>query len=130
MLQLLGYHVSLILAYKAVKRICRRLKEGRYWAYLIAIVVSHNLGETLSVVLTANREYSTLIAEIANGILFFTLLGFSLAYFASSPPPTEVEVLRQVAERKLAEAMLDGSENDDRLLLWNTLLESTRHEKF
>ncbi|MBE7383814.1 MAG: hypothetical protein F6J95_020660 [Leptolyngbya sp. SIO1E4] len=130
MMQLFSYHLSLLLAYKAFKRICQRLKEGRYWGYLIVIVVSHHVGETLSVVLTANREHSVLIAEIANGILFFTLLGFSLAYFVSSPPPTEVEVLRQVAERKLAEAMLDGSENDDRLLLWNTLLESTRHEKF
>lgn len=129
MLQLLHYHISLVLAYKAIKRICRRLKEGRYWAYLIAIIVSHHVGETLSVVLTANREHAALIGDIANGILFFTLLGFSLAYCASSPPPTEVEVLRQVAERKLAEAMLDGSEDSDRLLLWNTLLESTRHEK-
>ena len=118
-----------VIVYKAVKRVGRRLKERRYWGYLLTIALSHYVGETLPLVLTANREHSTLIAEIANGILFFTLLGFSLAYFASSPPPTEVEVLRQVAERKLAEAMLDGSEKDDRLLLWNTLLESTRHEK-
>ena len=129
MLQLLGYHVSLVLAYRAIKRICRRLKEGRYWAYLIAIVVSHHVGETLSVVLTANREHSTLISEIANGILFFTLIGFSLAYFANTPPPTEAEVLRKVAERKLAEALIDGSEDDERLLVWHTLLENTHHDQ-
>lgn len=128
MLQLLSYHYSLLIAYKAVKRIGRRLKERRYWGYLLAIALSHHVGETLSVVLTANRENAALVGEVANGILFFTLIGFSLTYFASSPPPTEMEVLRRVAERKLAEALVDGSEDDERLLVWNTLLENTRHD--
>ncbi|MEL6765051.1 MAG: hypothetical protein AAGJ69_11740 [Cyanobacteria bacterium J06559_1] len=128
MLQLLSYHYSLLITWKALKRIGRRVKERRYWGYLIAIVVSHHIGETLSVVLTANREQAALVGEVANGILFFTLIGFSLVYFASSPPPTETEVLRKVAERKLAEALIDGSEDDERLLVWNTLLENTRND--
>ena len=125
---LLGYHYSLLIAYRVLKRVWRRIREIRYWGYLIAITVSHHVGETLSVVLTANRPNEALISEVSGGALFFTLIGFSVAYFASSPPPTEAEVLRKIARRKLSEAMVDGSEGDSRLLVWNSILENTRDE--
>lgn len=130
MIQLLGYHYALLIAYRALKRIWRRIRELRYWGYLMAIIFSHHVGETLSIVLTANRENQAMIAEVSNGILFFTIIGFSAAYFASSPPPTEAEVLRKVARRKLAEAMVDGSEDDSRLVVWNSILENTNDETF
>lgn len=119
-----------LMAYRGFRRGLRRLREGRYWGYVLAIALSHHIGETLALVLTANQASAGAIAAVGNGSLFVTLLGFTLAYVASQPVPTEAEVLRKVAQRKLAEALVDGSEDSDRLMVWHSILENTTDDHF
>ncbi|HEY9881481.1 MAG TPA: hypothetical protein V6D29_23710 [Leptolyngbyaceae cyanobacterium] len=122
---LLTYYLPLMLAIRVGKRISRRAKEWRYWAYLGAITVAGFVGRDLSIVFTSSQSHARLIEEVTNGVIFFSLLGFSAAYFATTPPPTEAEVLRRIAKRKMAEALVDGSESDEKLMTWHRILENT-----
>ncbi|HEY9738350.1 MAG TPA: hypothetical protein V6D06_18785 [Trichocoleus sp.] len=119
---------GLILAIRIGKRVWRRMHEWRYWAYLGAVTVASYVGRDLSVVITANQRHAQLIEEVTNGVILFALLGFSVAWFATTPPPTEGEVLRKIARRKLNEAMVDGSEGEARLMFWSKILEGPTDE--
>lgn len=116
---------GLVLAIRVGRRVWRRMHEWRYWAYLGAILVTGFIGRDLSIVFTASQHHAQIINEVSNGVICFTLLGFSVAWVATTPPPTESEVLRKVAKRKLAEAMIDGSESDEKLMTWHRILENT-----
>ncbi|HEY9879434.1 MAG TPA: hypothetical protein V6D29_13340 [Leptolyngbyaceae cyanobacterium] len=122
---LLTYYLPLILAIRVGKRVFRRAKEWRYWGYLGAIMVAGFLGRDLSIVFTASQSHARQIEAVTNGVIFSSLLGFSVAYFATTPPPTEAEVLRRIAKRKLAEALVDGSESNEKLMTWHRILENT-----
>lgn len=118
---------GLILAIRVGKRIWRRMHEWHYWAYLGAILIACYVGRDLSIAITANQRHTQLIEEVTNGVILFALVGFLAAWFGTTPP-TEGEVLRKIARRKLNEAMVDGSEGEARLMFWSNILEGPTDE--
>lgn len=123
-----AFSFGIVAAWKVSKHVYKRLLDFRFFAYALMSVMGLHIGIGFYMVLTASLEYRGAIASALNGAGFFMFLGLLLAHCLLPTSPTEVQVLRKIARRKLNEAMIDGSEDDGRLAVWSAILEGSQDE--
>lgn len=114
--------------FKIAKHVYRRCLDIRFFAYALAALMGLHIGTGFYMVITATDIYRAAIASALNGAGFFMFLGLAAAHILLPTPPTESQVLKKIARRKLNEAMVDGSQDDDKLLVWNAILEGSHDE--
>lgn len=114
--------------WKIAKHVYKRCLDIRFFAYALAALMGLHLGTGFYMVITTTTEYRGAIASALNGAGFFMFLGLGIVHVLLPTPPTEKQVLRKIARRKLNEAMIDGSEDDQRLMVWQSILEGSQDE--
>ncbi|MEO0432919.1 MAG: hypothetical protein AAF151_14625 [Cyanobacteria bacterium J06656_5] len=128
-MQLLTFSgVGLYAGLKIAKHIYKRCLDIRFFAYALAALMGLHIGTGFYMIITDVVEYRGAIASALNGAGFFMFLGLAAVHVLLPTPPTESQVLRKIARRKVNEAMIDGSQDDDRLLVWNAILEGSHDE--
>ena len=113
-----------------------RLSDLRFWAFMGLTLGLMNIGAHVG--LQANRMPNTtrsdyqrfvgiLQGQALNWAAGFVLVGGVAFQLLLPPVPTEAQLLRRLALRKLAEQQLEGGD-DAKLLFWQSLLSEGRDD--
>ncbi|MEO0988453.1 MAG: hypothetical protein AAFY20_23375 [Cyanobacteria bacterium J06639_14] len=120
--------LSAILTYRIAKRIWRRSKQ-RYWRYILSILFFGGIGGDMAIAwVFGSAEESALAGDVVTGVLLFVVVGFSAVYLLSRPEPSELEILQKAVRRKLSDALIDGSADEQKIQFWTRFLEESSHD--
>lgn len=112
-----------------MKRI-RRLADARFWATMGLTLGLINVGAHFGLMVNrmpwaTETDYQRFVGIVSGDVLpwviGFVLGGGVVLQLLLPPVPTEAQLLRRLALRKLAEQQLEGG-NDQALLYWQSLL--------
>jgi hypothetical protein len=112
-----------------MKRI-RRLADARFWATMGLTLGLINIGAHFGLMVNrmpwaTDTDYQRFVGIVSGDVLpwviGFVLGGGVVLQLLLPPVPTEAQLLRRLALRKLAEQQLEGG-NEQALLYWQSLL--------